>query len=1640
MDLQTQLEPRFLLQKAPPAIARHFQDLIKSGSADIHAINTHLLSQVHSESIPLVVYEIWFPLAIKHAPELLHGALTDPISCGVRKTSIHALRRMFHSRKWKDTWDFLGGAAGIKEIIDNLPMTEVKRLASVITDIKFQGNREVISTCVEELLRLVAQSDRMTGRLISPALAPLTQLCSESYVLGYLKRQHQQDDPFQRRLEELGSLHLDLLRRIVVGTVEASEDLRAKVFSSQPQALVRSQQEYVPVYLPPDMPADVHPGMAFCLDVVHALSANAGFKRSISSHIPDLIDATLKLAAKKESALHVVLKFVKHILPTYFQHSEQRWYMESSLPCEIVRWWSIARTGKIRYKWRFWLQSIFSHHGAKCFSPHLELLEDLLLQTLRQQADRKFNVRKNPKEFRNNLGRYVCDIPMEERLTFIKFLCRNLPSINVDLNTWPPSERESQLLPYWKEATLRDLPTSDAKWLFGRMLAIHGCEEFLPDPDGASADEDQMTWTDQCLLKIDWELDEDTSGQLPITRKALAESKRRATRDRDPQQRLTWATATLRFAIASMSLDIFQETVEWSKRFLRDPVVFPGLLDILFSRKTAPIVSRTYILRPRRPETLAELKAVVKKGNQVLRSYLDIAHLIVREPHYQRNLTSGIPYLFGEIISRRIEEFGMVSAGTEAERVDILLYSLLPIILEFERLANSEDPDKFTWSGFSGAVSRIDCLDDEDKAVLPFLDRMAYERNQFWVEKRMDENPEIMDLPLGFPRGLPLEYLLPSLELTQLANKYPDDMPYVASRLADLMVPSTGVMLSVVPASAARDNYPIDSLDYGVRAVIEDPSEAVKEKELLQIWEMFSATLRPYPDQLEIFKEWLAGLARREGLREAAKIIQPPLPPRKFWVTAYFEQCFDMDHVVEWDPRPDPALVDSPSAETEPEERKVERTILICRMNAVDRTIRNNIQPKESPFWVWYHTERSVPMSQREAVALSALLYIDTLNQRTTRILRRPWPQNVSSPRYPAIFLADEFLTAVAKKGAIHDAAKALEKCVKFVPAQLLREVVVSLLKMLAENSEKKQPSYSTILSVTMSLIKLLHKTDQPQLAIDVVLQVLKSFPDASSYHRQMRLLKLGTRLLPHHAAQMFNTFANFVCNAGKPKAEESDGHDPSTENPPYVKITTIKMLAQLLADATFVDISTCIRILQNIFDSNHHIDVRTEVVMAVLRQFHRVADVTPVFTVLASMASAASGPSEREAMSEADWLAAEKGERPLPEVAPVYDRPLFGCFLRTAFSLPKQSRKEYVHKVLLPLLEESARQHARWIRCFLSEVHLTPEEDNAITSLSKIWTFDPSAVDSLFDTWGPYLPKSYLRRHRCWALAYIQYPHVEMINKKLSAKNKRWQGSAEGKHWLTLVSHLRSPRPFAAIGKDIAAGVQTQVEGDITASDLVDEYICRAGIVTRHPVRFDKELDRFVVSVETSLESLKILNGKMRCVTDPGRYDLLQRMMERIVTDIESLRTAQWMEDPYRSPAVLPSRFAIEMLLLPSPTYNARTNKPGMEFGRRLMDLVKRFADNPVLVVEFDAVKEQVDDVEEKDLGSFALLFGNDGEEDQETLYRRLKVDIARCALKRIESGDLRQNKQLMAMIRRWKASSSEWVRQVGWSFDGTF
>lgn len=53
----------------------------------------------------------------------------------------------------------------------------------------------------------------------------------------------------------------------------------------------------------------------------------------------------------------------------------------------------------------------------------------------------------------------------------------------------------------------------------------------------------------------------------------LEDIKKHAERDRDAEQRLLWAERAVDVALHSASVDLFKSVLEWTRRFLRDPVI-----------------------------------------------------------------------------------------------------------------------------------------------------------------------------------------------------------------------------------------------------------------------------------------------------------------------------------------------------------------------------------------------------------------------------------------------------------------------------------------------------------------------------------------------------------------------------------------------------------------------------------------------------------------------------------------------------------------------------------------------------------------------------------------------------------------------------------------------------------------------------------------------------------------------------------------------------------------------------------------------------------------------------------------------------------------------------------------------------------
>lgn len=223
----------------------------------------------------------------------------------------------------------------------------------------------------------------------------------------------------------------------------------------------------------------------------------------------------------------------------------------------------------------------------------------------------------------------------------------------------------------------------------------------------------------------------------------------------------------------------------------------------------------------------------------------------------------------------------------------------------------------------------------------------------------------------------------------------------------------------------------------------------------------------------------------------------------------------------------------------------------------------------------------------------------------------------------------------------------------------------------------------------------------------------------------------------------------------------------PEKASSSFVKITTIKLLAYLLAKSNFVSLIISLDILRTLFAASRHIAMRRTVVDGVLTRLRKNSDMEKsagdeIYVAFKSFSLAAANPSERNTISEEVWLSAEAGG-PLPEVNS--DRLLLDLCIKDAKgTLPKRFYPDYVRRVVLSLLDESTKHHSRWMRIFLGRVALTPDE----VSVTDFGPFGDTAVDLVLKEWTSYLPPEYLIHHRAWALSYLDCRTLEDINDKM--------------------------------------------------------------------------------------------------------------------------------------------------------------------------------------------------------------------------------------------------------------------------------
>ncbi|OJJ38285.1 hypothetical protein ASPWEDRAFT_35910 [Aspergillus wentii DTO 134E9] len=1619
------VQPKSLIPLSRPEIAAHFKGLIQTNPTvdNVNAINEVLVDAVYREAIPSPIYAIWLLIACRRSPQLLVKALQDRTSNGVRAAGISALFPIFRSAGWKSRgWNVLGGATGVKNILDGLSVQEKKSLCKAITlPHKNVQHRDAITSCVEELLRLLPQ-------YVRNQLLWLYPVCSSEFLHELL--------PVTKVtrswwfLHRAAPLHTDLFRRIAVGSASAPVDVRETIMKSSFKPLVRSSTPYTPVYVK-DAPSNLPPGLLFYLDLNQALETEQlpEDRSNEEDSSFDFIDDILGLCSNSKIPFDDILVIFKKVLPRYLAGST--YWVDGSFTKEIVSSWSVAKFGSISDNAEPSMKSLSSaSHPSRPSARHIDDLESLIAQCIHQSTERKRVDALYSTPYRTMgavktrfdllmASKAVLDIVCPEaRLPFLTLLCSHSKLLNFDLNSSPPSEREVKLLPIWHFDILDTLPATDSERLFCRSLAILGGDEFISVIPNLN---DLYSWgldrDAQSLLKIKWAAESPAETDYAFTHKIINETKKESEKGRESSDRLTKAALVVKMARSSSSLDIFSDVVEWSKRYIRDHETFVQLMDDhIFQSETASVLSCSKFPTSRQPKSLSELRGAVEKAHKTVKLLLEILQLSMHEPLDFYAATMHTDTFFVHLVAQRVigvQTYRKAGLGNEAELSEFLLESLIPIILNYEQAALPGDKD-FYWDSERGLITWLDDVGSLESRpyVLRFLDQLAQQRDAMWQEERKREHPEIATQGEGWVKGLDISCLLPSERWAEFVWANPEAAPFVSARFKEVLYGAPDVMLTVVPEDDDPEYRKVDSLETAIELFLLGGNTKDKQDRFMSVWKHYADILQPSSQNFVIFRDWMVALANRAGLYQAARIIRPlRLPAPTYW----------NDSESTWNPRPN---VESEDSEDVP------KMVLHYRMDPSDPSPDSLRDSRDDPLATWtLKTDASsqpplihtLSLETRETLVISAVLFLQTLADNKA-ILETPFPSE-GPPRYPRISLDDEFVESVNdsdEEDAVKSATKLLKSTANTVPAHILRNLAVSLLDTLAE-LPKTSDRYGIVQTATFEVIKILPYTDRPDLAVDVALRVIENFPEQSSYHRQLRLLSLGERLAPEVAERFVNQFLSIIQNAYKSGGEEEKSRSK-------VKITTVKMLAQLIPDADFISPATGLHTLKTLFTTVEHESVRIEGMRGVLQIISRTDD-DEVYRYF-SAAAVVSGTNEGNETTPTDWDVAEKGGD-LPTVSRWTDRPLLKIFLIEASSLlPVHRRTDYTQNVLIPLLQKSTKQHTRWMNLFLARMKVTLDQTDVIN-------FGPSVPDmpnTIFKQWKDHLPQSYLSEHRAWAMGYLKYSTLDRITKSFSEINNGWRETNAGQHWLEFMSSRSNARPLSSLDEAFKQAIKGKATGELTAKALGDEYIQRAAIIARNPFTVITKPNRSCVSVKLIIDGLSSLCSHR--TTSPD--DQAQQMLEAIVSDIESLRTENWQSSPAttRNPVILPSQLQLQTLVLPT-TPKPMTKEQRAKFINGVLPLVKDCAENPILIPEFEHIKNTVQAVHQEDKLPCAVRLGGANIDEHASLYGSLKISLAKVLLEKTSSTDRELDEDVVEMIQTWKESPVEWVNRLGWEIE---
>ncbi|KAL9038483.1 MAG: hypothetical protein Q9180_003109, partial [Flavoplaca navasiana] len=1460
-----------------------------------------ILDAIRQESLPPTIFSTW--LTVSKTNDALVLALKQDFSCLVRRHAITELGRRMQRACWERIWDIVGGVDGMLALFADFSVTEIKQACRLLGKRKRSLDSPTRECCIEHLLRALVPFYHNTSNLKSTDQRPLIRFyaqlvpsCSTAFVCEVLDGA---DNPLSVHVQSahIARYHPTLVYKIIdqYGCVDmTAATIPGCRWSCYPR-------------LTHDLPTNrrhatgFSPTMHFLLKLLDE-SASSNLAGIPTGEAVKLISAPLlRLAIKNKVSEDMIM----HIISTTLNYMERQY---------LAMGWNRLYIGSFLEH----LASFWSRRGA---TTHLPLDKALCHFLQLYGANQSHGVYRETVEVVSGLFPVV---HRGHRYALLQHIMKHFtkPETNLD----DAGCNKSIEFREWSCKWFTDMDPSEASSLLKRLIQSRKEHNFLSlernrtifnhptMPEGRHADPG-------LLLTY---LSRGQEGSLTNATTITRQTQKKSETSREQADRAFYAKSALFYAIASGSITLYHDTLTWSRRFVKDPMtarkIFGG--GSVLTIDGIELLTGMYSHDPPHAPLREADHWQIEGGNRILLGLFDIACSSLNEPSFNVNDWDGMKQTYRMVIEQRMRAITSLQRGHHASEKMInerVWRPTIDMLIELERTACKPKHERLSFYSAAGPLSYGATDTDGDNTnrfssvCYTFLDTLASARDELWKAIRPSYNPAAITLEEPWPKGLPVQCLVPfDIGFSDVKNS----TPYLSSRMAKVVF-TNGIHSAVdIPRDqeirSAIGAF-VDSYEFALRLhILQTPQGRLRYEEVTGAWQHVIKITRGRMNEEEATRLW------RPYFERALPFFKLDLPrtemeSREYPILPQFEGGAGLQ---EWDPASDqPTTVIS---------RSITARAIDCYLyqpSAIFDVFAPFVEPQvsisafePSPLW-------TVPSAQRgsgaveEGLIASALLYLDSTGNKGSRILAKPFPSSTQT-RYPSLILESESL--VSQNHSSNQATEILQAMIDRTPPSLLLQLATGLLGTQHDTVQT---------TIACQLLALATKSDQPHIASELISKVIIGRPETSAWHRQLLSRSFLNRLSATKCLRTLKGFARAIEAKLNKGTENTTKDDPMPQ--PAVKMTTVKHLAQLLNQSSFISPRESLDILRSLFQKSTHRDIHIAVAEAMLATLTESAT-TGSSTLTNEVLQALQGfipiigrLSERSNIEEKDWDAfRHNGKIPAKEdpdsVTPTRIPPLFGLLLEYASngSIPEKIRQAMVQDIILPAYESSKVVDRRDVTVLLS--HTGHAEDVDILStipprpgvLLKMLRQIPELLpERYFMEWHDYVKMNLTPGADLVAAVSRVIDHL----KPESISDPLLPPSTDASlHWTRFLDQ----RPHIIAAFSFASLLPHQ-----SSHQLSDHLISLfQTLVLEQADIIIKSFDEIHQTWRSFLSPLR--PPKSQTATDRTKMweEHCAPILNAIIDRVEAYRNdAQWRDNPSRKPQFLPPIFDLRLMLIES-------------------------------------------------------------------------------------------------------------------------